>query len=831
MPRTASGPAVAGTARNRDVLLAFGLYLVAGSTPCSATSNAGGIAPDTLEFDTGALREHGIDATAARYFEHAPRFVPGTASVRLTINGRRAGRADAQFDDGGNLCATPALLDAAGLVVPDAFRDATVPATAPDAAPCDDFRRVYPQALVTLRPADGAIDLVVPADALAKARRTPDTFEHGGFAALVNYDLLAMTTRSPAGTTQYGQVTTEAGFNVSDWIVRSSQIVTAADGHVAIDHQVAYAQRTFASHGTTWQAGQIVPRSTLFATGRLFGLQMFPDEALAASPGTAARVTGIARTQARVEVRQLGVLIHASQLPPGPFVLGDLPLVSGTADLDVTVVEATGDAQHFIVPGSSLSGAGLAAAQGLSIAIGRLQNEGYAQAPWLATATRGWQIRQRARLNAGVLVSSPLQSAAASVEFAPLAGVDAAVGIDVSRTAGERGAQTRVALASNQGTPLSASVSFARRTAGYRELTDAVRALDTFTPPSHTQFAAALGWHDRTVGMLSLNYSRVGIVDGPDMQRVAGTWVRPFGRGSVSLNVNRTLGARGAGGTQVYVSMTVPIGQRSVSAYANVTGDALRSGARYADTFGRTGNYSVSADYDTAIRSPSIRTTLSATPNHVRATLNASLDGPGRSTIGVNLRGALALLEGVGMLSPYEIRDTLALASVGNRAGIELATPSGPVWTDRHGRAVIASLPAYAQTFIRVNTKSLPRNLDLKNGLQRIEAGRGSVSRVEFAVEQTRRVLLTVTQANGALLPTLSTVIDDGDRFVTVSGGEGKLLLTGDQATKPLRIVLPDGKQCRLTFALPDVPPATTRYYERIDARCESWLVTAASAG
>ncbi|MDI9690445.1 fimbria/pilus outer membrane usher protein, partial [Burkholderia cenocepacia] len=48
-----------------------------------------------------------------------------------------------------------------------------------------------------------------------------------------------------------------------------------------------------------------------------------------AARGAAARVTGIARTQARVEVRQLGVLIHASQVPPGPFSLGDLPLVSG----------------------------------------------------------------------------------------------------------------------------------------------------------------------------------------------------------------------------------------------------------------------------------------------------------------------------------------------------------------------------------------------------------------------------------------------------------------------------------------------------------------------
>lgn len=813
---------MSGAGHRRSVLLAFGLHIATGSTPCAAASSSGGAPSDTLEFDAGVLHEHGIDATASRYFAHAPRFMPGIASVRLTVNGRRAGRADARFDDDGNLCATPGLLRSAGLVVPRALRDAAAQPGDSGAAPCHDFGRAYPNAIVTPRPADGAIDLVVPADALGTARRTPDTFEHGGFAGLVNYDLLAMTTRNPAGTSQYWQAATEAGFNAADWIVRSSLIVTAVDGHVGVDHQAAYAQRTFASRGTTLQAGQIVPRSTLFAIGRMFGVQTFPDEALAAVPGTTARVTGIARTQARVEVRQLGVPIYASQLPPGPFALGDLPLVSGTADLDVTIVEATGDAQHFVVPGSALPSAGLAAAQGLALAVGRLQNDGYAQAPWLATATHGWQIRQRARLNAGLLVSSPLQSGAASVEFAPLAGVDAAVGIDVSRTAGRRGAQTRVALASNIDTALSANVSFVRRTSGYRELTDAVRSTDAFTPPSHTRFAVALGWHDRALGMLSLDYTRVGGFDGPAMQRVSGTWTRPLGRGSIALNVNRTFGTRGTGGTRAYVNLTVPLGKRSVSTYANVTGDSVRSGARYSDTFGRTGGYSVAADYDTAIRSPSIRATVSGTPNHVRATLNAGLYGAGRSTIGVNLRGAVALLDGVGMLSPYEIRDTLALASVGDRAGIELATPSGPVWTDRHGRAVIASLPAYARTHIRVNTKSLPRDLDLKNGLQTVEAGRGSVGRVEFAVEQTRRALLTVTQADGTALPVLSTVVDGDDRFVTVTGSEGRLLLTGTQLTKPLRVALPNGTYCHLTIALPDVPPATTRYFERAEARCES---------
>jgi len=800
--------------RLRHELLALGLYLLAGRALGSDTIEA-----DTLEFDPGMLAAHGIDARAARYFERAPRFAPGVAPVRLTVNGTPAGRADARFDGNGNLCVTPALLRTAGLVVPAGWPDANAPAN--ESGDCHDYRHAYPRAIVTPRPGDGAIDLVVPPDALDTARRAPAAFDTGGFAALVNYDLLAITTRNHAHTSRYWQAATEAGFNAAGWIVRSRQIATSVDGRIGVDHQAAYAQRTFASIGTVLQMGQIAPRSTLFSIGPLLGAQAFPDEALAAPPEAAALVTGITRTQARVEVRQIGALIYASQLPPGPFALRDLPLVSGNADLDVTIVEATGETQHFIVPGSSLSGAGFPAADGLSVAAGRLQGYGEMQAPWLATASRGWRVGQRARLTAGALLSAPYQAVATGVELAPLAGLRTAAGVNVGRTAGRSGAQFLVALASDGDAAPTAHVSYVQRTSGYRELADAVQAPDAFAPPARSQFTAGTGWRHPVPGALSLNYTRTGRFDGSVTQRIAGSWSRQFARASLSLNVSRDLGGRASGGTQVYLSMALPIGKRSVSAFASVADGAARSGARYADTFGRTGRYSVAADHDGASRSPSLRATLSATPRFARASLTAGAYGDGRSTLSVALSGGGALFRGAAVRSPYAIHDTFALATVGSQPVVELSTPSGPVWTDSRGRAVVASLPAYARTRVTVNTKSLPRSVDLKNGVQTIDAGRGAVGHVEFDVDQTRRVLLTVTGTNGKRLPKLSNVLDEHGRFVTVTAGDGKLLLADRQLTTPLRIELPDGTHCRLNFTLPAQPPAARRFYEQAEARCE----------
>ncbi len=84
--------------------------------------------------------------------------------------------------------------------------------------------------------------------------------------------------------------------------------------------------------------------------------------------------------------------------------------------------------------------------------------------------------------------------------------------------------------------------------------------------------------------------------------------------------------------------------------------------------------------------------------------------------------------------SPYPVRDTFALVSVGDMSGIKLSTPSGPVWTDWQGQAVVPQVNAYGRSPVEVQTRSLPRNADINNGLAMITAGRGAVDRVEFGV-------------------------------------------------------------------------------------------------
>ena len=80
--------------------------------------------------------------------------------------------------------------------------------------------------------------------------------------------------------------------------------------------------------------GNDVFDSVGFRGGRLYSSDsMYPDSL----QGYAPTVRGIARTPAKVVVRQNGYVIYQSYVQPGAFAITDLNPTSSSGDLDVTV--------------------------------------------------------------------------------------------------------------------------------------------------------------------------------------------------------------------------------------------------------------------------------------------------------------------------------------------------------------------------------------------------------------------------------------------------------------------------------------------------------------
>ena len=774
-------------------------------------------------FDQNMLRERGLDPKLAEYFREAPHFTAGVTPVTLKVNGVRKGTANARFDERGRLCVDADLLERGGLVVPEALRakrahDAKTAST--DIA-CYDYSLAFPQAIVALSPSDNTVELIVPSQALSAPEAKIEGYTQGGTAALLNYDLMGVDS-SGGSSSRFLQASTEVGFNTADWLFRSRQLYTSLNGKSQWAHLYAYAQHTFVDRKAVFQIGEINLNSTNFPVGALYGAQLFPEQALATPAGSGAVVQGIAQTQARVEVRQLGSLVFSTLVPPGPFTLDNLPIQSSNANLDVTVIEANGGRRQFTVPAGSFIRSGLGAPQGFSAAFGKLQNAGGArgeQAPWLATISGGRALSPQLNLSTGALVSSPYQALSLGTDFAPTPSTRINSNLLVSHARrGLQGVQERVSMNAQLPAGFAANLSATGQTPGYRDLTDVVQA--TASSRVRTEYSAGLSWGNKDLGSFSAAYTRSTPFASSTVQRVIGSWGRSFKHFSASLNVEHAMGSNGSqfAENQIYANVSIPLGQRNVSTYVNTSGNDTRIGTNYSEHVNDELSYGVTAETDATSHTVVTSANVNLTPRYAQVALNAGRYGPNNMQYSGHVVGGVVAHDQGVTFSPYPIRDTFGVVQVGDISGVKVQTPSGPAWTDHWGRAIIASMPEYSDSRIQIATKSLPRNVDIKNGVQIVDAGHGSVNHIDFGVVKTRRMLMTTTRPDGQPLPKGATVLDDANQFVTTIGDGGTAFVSNPSMKPNLHVTLPDGGSCQLQYSLPE--KSTVRFYDKVGALC-----------
>ncbi|MGY4730834.1 fimbrial biogenesis usher protein [Burkholderia pyrrocinia] len=787
------------------------------------------LARAAVHFDTDVLKARGINPALASYFRDAPRFPPGLATVKLRVNGASRGTVHARFDHDGQLVFDAALIKQAGLVMPDARFEVGVPDVqeAKATPACYDYRQAVPQTIVTLHPNEAAVDLVVPQQALSAP--TPDTpdYQTGGSALALNYDLLGTNSQFAGGSSTYRQATVEAGMNLGDWMLRSRHIYSASAGHSQWTPLYTYAAHALVDRQAMLQVGQINMASTLFSGASLMGIQIAPEAALRRSGrGNGAVVAGIAQTQARVEVRQSGALIYSTLVPPGPFSLTNLPLISAASDLNVTVIETNGAQRQFVVPASSFQQAQLGEPEGLSFAAGQVRDlggDGLAK-PWLATVSDGFAVLPGLNLQVGAMAASQYDALAGGWSALPFKNTTFTGTVQLA--ADQRNHQYGAQLSMSANTRLthssSLSASFTRRSAGYRDLLDTLQdpatAMQNFF---QTQYTAGYTWSNRLLGGITLSYSRSQLYNGETIARAVGSWSKTLAGGvSASLNVQREIGAgNDSSGNMVYANLSIPLGSASVSTYGNQADHRTTYGVRLNQTVNDQMNYMVSAERGTDSPTTDVTGNLNLLPRYTRLSLGYSHDGADSTSYSAEMSGALVVHRGGVTASPYPVQDTFAIASVGDVAGVKLSTPSGPVWTDWTGRAVLAALPPYRTSRVEVATKTLPRNVDINNGLLTVSPGYAAVPTLHFGVVKTRRVLLKATLPDGAVVPKGAVIDDQAGAYVTTAADDGTVFLTNSPPGTRLFAELPDEHRCALQYSLP-AKPNLNAFFEPATATC-----------
>lgn len=803
--------------KNRQGTVCITLMTMPLMALCSvSTASAGEVSPrsDDTEFDAASLALRGIDPNVAALFRQAPRFIPGENTVALTVNGRARGKMKARFNHEGALCADADFLKKAGLRVPDG---------APSPESCPLLITLWPQAGVTLDPGDESVFVVVPADAVSAAREDLDNLNHGGAAGMLNYNTQYLDSSGSSSGVAFIQTGTEAGVNVGDWILRSRQTYSDFSGKKTLQHQGAYAQRTFMGLKKTLQTGQISLSNSMFGTGQVLGFQLVPEAALQNGQTGAGLVEGIAGSQSVVEVRQSGVLVYSTTVPAGPFRLQGFSLLNTRSDLSVTVTGSDGEKRSFAVPASTFLQNGPAVSPGLSFGVGKLEQQGNAASPLLTTLASGWALSPFTALNAGVL--------GADVYRAGAAGIDSQIFdstlLSLQTTAaqdnyhGNKGLLARATLNHKVTERLAVGVNATQQTQGYAELSDALQDDARSTNGrSRDQVGGNISWSQKTAGSFSLSWARSRTFDGDSTSYLRGGWSKQIGRAYVGASLEHDTGGRDSkSDNRMYLTLSVPFGKaQNVSSYLNSSGRNTRGGMRYSNRASQDRGWSLASERDFRNQQTSGTATVDSVTPYSQLSGSVSHRSDNNTSWSARATGGVVVHNGGITLSPYRVADTFGIAKVGDEAGVRLETAAGPTWTDSRGYAVLPSVSTYRRSAVQLDTRSLPKNVDIGNAWQETAAARGSVSYVDFDVVRTRRVLLTVKDGQGNNLPHGASVFDALGAFVTVVGSKGSVFIP-DATHQQLDVQTSGQTLCSFTLSLPE--QADTRgLYETASAVC-----------
>lgn len=821
------------------------------------------------QFDTDILRARGLDPSIAEYFRSESRFPPGEAVVQVNVNGVVQGRKSARFGPNGELCFTPEFVRAIGLVpmtsesadkaapLREATRevqgsaDAESMSSASPSPSCPDYRAFAPSAVVTLDPSNGAVDIVVPQDFVTTI--SASTVEHGGNAGLLNYRAFVLESGFNGGTrNSYEQLDSVLGVNLDDWIVRSRQLYTSGAGHSHFQWQEAYAQRTFVDQAQILQLGRTWTQDPLFGGVAFTGAQWVPETALQANTG--ATVTGVANSRARVEVRQNGVLLYSTVVPPGPFTLKGIPTHNTTTDLQVRVIEDNGATQEFIVPAATLlMNSETAVTNGYSVAVGRFwdpSDTDSIRGGVLATASKGW--------NYGGIFSGIVGGLVANGYSALGGGVNTRLGgprqsfyiqavMARDSTHGLNGVLGSFVYTFAPVDFLQFGLSGNGRTADYRTVQEAHSSVLSQNP-YHTQLGGSVTWNTGVIGAFSASVTRQSYFDASPGYLFGLGWNIALGRAQLSvggsyntrrtsytrvssLNGNTLDAATQTSSTPIYSSnylyatLTIPLGhnvtsnsyyRRSESGQS--TNSAFGTGIQQQvnDVFGYTA--SVEKDLETNA-APSGSLTANVIPRYTSLTLGVNAGQNTGSFYGQMSGGVVVQRHGVS-LSPYPVQDTFGVLKVGDFAGIRIDTPQGPVWSGYRGLTVLPGLTPFRDSRIEVAGTSIPKDVDVDNALQVVDAGRGAVLNLTMGARRVRRVLLAVSHGKGQALPEGLAVIRNDGEFLGTTLSDGRVMLTDLKDNERYRIQLSRDQSCTLQ----DVkigPSYQDQPFERGTAHCD----------
>ncbi|HFV9915590.1 TPA: fimbria/pilus outer membrane usher protein [Salmonella enterica subsp. diarizonae serovar 61:l,v:z35] len=795
------------------------------ATPVMAAEAAAG----DVEFNTSFLDSAYTSGVDLKQFSRGNGMQAGEYLTDVWLNDDLLGTEKLTFskmaDGQVAVCMTPALL--AHLNVRASALHNTDKLSA---GQCTPVEQVIPSAHLTWDNGQQKLVIAVPQEDLEKTARgsvPPSLWQNGSLAAFAAYNASAYQSASGGETFNSQYLSLNSGLNLGGWYLRHNGSLTNQTGSGSQYQSI----NTYIQHDVTplrgrFLAGQANTSGRLFDSLSYTGVSLFSDDQMLpeSQRGYAPEIRGIARSSARVTVRQGGNVIYETTVPAGAFVINDLYPTGYGGDLSVTVREADGSESVFLVPYASVADLLRPGASRYEAVAGTYRQpngrdgQPFYQATWQQGITNiltlyggaqfsdGYQAYQ-----AGSAVSTQLGAVALDITQASTSTVrDKLSGQSYRITYNKlvSDTQSNIALAAYRFSTRD-YLDFAQAME-YQNLQKGGAVYAGLLYRTKNRYSLTLsqglaeGWGTLSVTGLSQNYwDRTG----NDMQYQFG-YSNRWKRVSYSLTAARNRAPEGSMQTNWLVSFSIPLGdERPVmfsSAVSHDSGGGLAEQVSLAGTAGESQQMSwgVSGTHSEQGGSAGSINGQYLSP---WTTVNASA-GVGRDsrTLSTGLSGAVVAHPHGVTLTPYT-GDTWVVVNAPGAAGAEVSSYPG-LKLDHWGNAVMPASMPYQKNTVSLDPKGLSDRVELESTTQNVVPREGAVVVAEFATQQGYALLLTPTRPEGGL-PFGTTVTDSQGNTAGMVGQGGMVYArVKDRAGKLFATVNGQGKAatCIMPFSVTD---------------------------
>lgn len=764
---------------------------------------------------------------------------PGTYSVDIVLNGETIDSGEVNFKLEKNAAGKPWLAPCLSVTQLARYGVKTddYPALAANggSADCANILAI-PQAKALLDLNTQQLLLSIPQVALRpkpKGIAPRESWDDGITAFLLNYNASHTRNEYRAGAGRRSEsswLQLQPGINLGAWRIRNASSWQQSDNAPGRwQSNYIYATRGLYDLQSRLTLGQSNSSSEIFSGVPFTGVMLGSDDSMVPYNlrQFAPVVRGIARTQARVEVKQGGYVIYNQTVAPGPFALNDLAVNAGGGDLQVTVWETDGSPQIFTVAYQTPA---IALHQGYyryNLMAGRYRPADPTTAktpvvqatlmyglPWNLTAYGGVQNAQHYN--------------ALSLGLGLSLGHWGSLSVDDTRARSQhqgeewqQGSNWRLRY-SNQLNATGSSFSLASSqyaSAGYSTLgnvLDSYRrgenrhggANGSMRSSTDIAFNQSLGEY----GSLGLNASRTQWRGGTGHDDAWGLSYSTMVHG-VSLTLNwsqsKSAGREGDASRQQITSIgiSVPLSRfmggnmnASWQMTAPSQGGQTQSAGLSGQSFDRQLSWGVQQRYQAGSQ-PQDRnnSALQATWSGAYGQLGADYSYSQTSRqMGINVAGGV-LIHRHGVTFSPPLSDTVALVEAPGAAGVALYGWPGAK-TDYRGYTTASGISAYQENEVSLDPTKLSDDAEILQTDKKVVPTQGAVVEARYKTRVGARALVQLT---GAAIPFGAAVTVAGQPgSAGMVDGNGQTYLTGLPASGRLKVEW-GTSQCHMDYQLP----------------------------